>query len=160
MIDKAAILIDGGYFLKRLKSVRGDVDTSSPEAVVRAIDRLVGSHLKQLNETHQAPNPFRLLYRCFYYDALPYGKKGHSPISRRSIDYAKSDVARFRNELFDSLRARPNFVLRLGQVEKPIDSSWILKSKPQKSLLKGDIDVSDLRDSDFTPDLHQKGVDI
>ena len=160
MIDKAAVLIDGGYFLKRLPSVRNDVDTSSPEAVVRAIDRLVRSHLKQLNDTYQAPNPFQLLYRCFYYDALPYGKKGHSPISRRSIDYAKSDVARFRRELFDSLRARPNFVLRLGQVEKPSDSSWVLKPKSQRSLLKGEIYVPDLKDSDFAPDLHQKGVDI
>ena len=160
MIDKAAILIDGGYFLKRLPSVRSDVDTASPEEVVRAVDRLVGSHLKQLNDTLRVPNPFQLLYRCFYYDALPYAKKGHSPISRRSIDYAKSDVAHFRNQLFDALRARPNFALRLGQVEKPGDSSWILKPKPQRSLLNGEVAVSDLRDSDFAPNLHQKGVDI
>ena len=160
MVDKAAILIDGGYFLKRLPSVRSDIDTASPEEVVRAIDRLVGSHLKQLNDVSRVTNPFQLLYRCFYYDALPYAKKGHSPIGRRSIDYAKSDVALFRNRLFDALRARPNFVLRLGQVEKPGDSSWILKAKPQRGLLNGDVAVSDLRDSDFAPNLHQKGVDI
>ena len=160
MIDKAAILIDGGYFLKRLPSVRSGIDAASPEEVVRAIDRLVGSHLKQLNDTYKAPNPFQLLYRCFYYDASPYGRKGHNPISRRSIDYAKSDVATFRKKLFDALCGRPNFALRLGQVEKPADSSWLLKPKPQRGLLNGDLAVSDLRDSDFAPNLRQKGVDI
>ncbi len=71
-MPKAAILIDGGYFLKRLPSVRRDVDASNASSVVQAIRQLVRSHLRQLNETYRAPNPMSLLYRCFYYDAIPY----------------------------------------------------------------------------------------
>ena len=157
---KAAILIDGGYFLKRLPHVRRDVDTSNAEDVARAIRQLVSSHLDQLNQVHTTPNPLKLLYRCFYYDAWPYAHKGHEPISKRAIDYAKSEAAIFRRELFDALRRRPNLALRLGQVTKPGDRSWILKPKPQGDLLSGDIEVSDLQDSDFVLNLRQKGVDM
>jgi len=159
-MTKVAILIDSGYFLKRLPSVRRDIDASKPDEVVRALEQLIRGHLNQLNAIHQASNMFGLLYRCFYYDALPYGNKGHTPISGRGIDFAKSDVAAFRNQFFDALRARPNFALRLGDVKKPSNSSWILKPNSQKRLLSGDIPVSDLNDADFVPNFQQKGVDM
>lgn len=159
-MTKAAILIDGGYFLKRLPHVRPDIDDSNPADVVRAIGQLVHGHLRQLNEIYQVPNQYQLLYRCFYYDALPYAGRGHTAISRKFINYATSDAANFRKELFAALRARPNFALRLGQAEKISGNSWVLKPGSQKRLLNGDLEVSDLSDSDFTPNLMQKGVDM
>lgn len=45
---KAAILIDGGYFLKRLPVIRRDIDTADSDTVTRSIDQLVRSHLNQL----------------------------------------------------------------------------------------------------------------
>ena len=159
-MTKAAILIDGGYFLKRLPHVRPDIDASNPDAVVRALGQLVNGHLRQLNQIYQVPNHYQLLYRCFFYDALPYAERGHTAISEKAINYATTDAANFRNELFAALRARPNFALRLGRVEKPSGSSWILKPDSQKGLLNGSLDVSDLRDDDFTPNLLQKGVDM
>ena len=157
---KVATLIDGGYFLKRLPSVRPDIDTSDPEQVAGAIRQLVRSHLSQLNDIHHATNFYSLLYRCFYYDALPYSNKGHTPISKRGIDFAKSEMATFRLRLFDALRGQRNFALRLGEVKKPSNSSWTLKPEAQKRLLRGDLEVSGLVDSDFLPDLRQKGVDM
>ncbi len=159
-MTKAAILIDGGYFLKRLSYVRPDIDDSNPADVVRAIGQLVHGHLTQLNAVYQVPNQYQLLYRCFYYDALPYADRGHTPISKKSINYAEAKVASFRNELFAALRARPNFALRLGRVENISGSAWTLKPDSQKRLLNGDINVSDLKDSDFAPNFQQKGVDM
>ena len=83
---KVAILIDGAYFLRRLRSVRRDIDASNPQEVSRSIGQLINSHLNRLNEVHRVPNPRQLLYRCFYYDAWPYSEKGHTPISKRAID--------------------------------------------------------------------------
>lgn len=155
---KAAILIDGGYFLKRLGSVRRDVDMLNAEAVDKAIGQLVDSHLKQLNEVEKAGNPYSLLYRCFFYDALPYMEKGHLPISGKAIDYAKSDQAKFRLALFDLLRRRANFAVRLGQVRK--ERSWILSEDAQKAILNGTRKPADLKDEDFYPGLRQKAVDM
>ena len=157
---KAAVLIDGGFFLKRLPQVRRDVDASDPDAVVKSIEQLVRSHLEQLNEVYGSPNPYQLLYRTFYYDALPYAAKAHRPVSKQAIDYARSDVAVFRKRLFVALRKRPKIALRLGQVRKPSERSWVLKQTPQERLLNGDLAVSDLKDSDFSPHLRQKGVDM
>lgn len=159
-MPKAAILIDGGYFLKRFPFVCPNVEASDPEAVANSLGTLVRSHLNQLNEIYRVPNPSQLLYRSFYYDARPYSRREHKPVSKQMIDYAKSDEAGFRKKLFEALRRRPNFAVRLGEVRKDISRSWILKAGAQKSLLNGGINAADLADSDFSPALRQKGVDM
>ncbi|WP_200833975.1 NYN domain-containing protein [Tabrizicola flagellatus] len=155
---KAAILIDGGYFLKRLGSVRRDIDMLDAKAVDTAIGQLVDSHLKQLNHVEKAKNHYSLLYRCFFYDALPYMQKAHLPVSKRGFDYAKSDQAQFRLALFDRLRRRANFAVRLGQVR--LERSWILSEEAQKAILNGTRQPADLTDADFYPGLRQKAVDM
>jgi len=160
-MDKVAILIDGSYFLKRLPSVRPDVAPTDPMAVARAVGRLVRSHLIQLNDAaYQVPNPYQLLYRTFYYDAHPYVGKAHHPISKFAIDYARTDQARFRRELFVALRSSPNLAVRLGEIRKDRNRSWILDAEPQKALLAGCKTAEELTDDDFTPALRQKGVDM
>ena len=146
---KAAILIDGGYFLTRLPVVRPDVDTVNAKAVADSVGQLVHSHLRQLNEALQVPNPASLLYRSFYYDARPYDQKGHTAVDQRAIDYSKTEQAIFRNELFEALRRRPNLALRLGEVRRDSDRAWILKPEPQRRLLRGEITFNDVSDGDF-----------
>ena len=160
MSAKVAILLDGGFYLKRLPFVRRDLDVSDPQAVADSMRQLVDGHLSQINEVFRYSNPAQLLYRCFYYDAYPYTNKAHLPVSGRAIDYSKSNQARFQNKLLELLRSQPNFALRMGEVIKPGDSSWLLKSDAQKRLLKKNIAVSDLTDGDFTANLRQKGVDM
>jgi uncharacterized LabA/DUF88 family protein len=159
-VGKSAILIDGGYFLKRLPVVRPDVTPTDPEAVAGAVRQLVRSHLEQLNGVYEVPNPFQLLYRTFYYDARPFGDKAHKPVSNAAIDYDKTDQAQFRKQLFDALRSSRNIAVRLGEVRKDGDRSWILNAEPQKALLNRRLAVEDLSDDDFTPALRQKGVDM
>ena len=155
---KIAILIDGGYLLKRIRSVRRDIDASNPEHVARAIGQLVNNHLEYQNRTIGAQNHFSLLYRIFYYDAKPYTKLGHQPISRRAINYAKTPEATFRLKLFELLRKRPNFAVRLGEVRR--ERAWILKEQPQKDLLANRRQMADLTDDDFSPEFRQKAVDM
>lgn len=157
-LSKIAILVDGGFFLKRLPTVFPEVDRTSAEAVCKAIWELVTSHLVQQNKIQRVPQPRALLYRVFYYDAQPYLEKAHYPISKKSLDYSKTDEAKFRLALFEQLRKSPNTAVRLGEVRK--ERSWLLNEDAQKSLLKGDRALADLRDDDFTAGLRQKTVDI
>ncbi len=159
-MHKVAILIDGGYFLKRLPKLHPEIDMNHAQEVTTWIERLVQQHLFDLNKTLCVSNPCSILYRAFYYDAKPYDQKGHLPISNKPSNYGKSKQAIFRNELFDILRRRPNFAVRLGDVRKVGRSSWILKSAKQKQLLKREIQFNNLVDEDFSPALQQKGVDM
>ena len=126
-MPKLAILIDGAFFLKRLPKLQPNLGKRDPDVTVQAIDKLVKHHLEYLNKTYCVANPKSLLYRAFYYDAEPFAKKVHTPIRKKSIDYQKTDVAEFRRRLFENLRSRPNFAVRLGISDG--DGSWALKPK-------------------------------
>ena len=155
---RVAILIDGGFFLKRLPSVRPDVDRADPVQVDRSIGQLIWSHLEHLNKQHECASPYALLYRCFFYDASPYTNREHYPISKKPINYAKSKQAIFRFKLFELLRKRRSFAVRLGKVRKY--RSWALSEKAQKELLTKKRSVDDLMDEDFAPGFRQKAVDM
>ena len=90
-------------------------------------------HLNRLNEVYRVPNAFRLLYRVFYYDARPLLGKAHTPVDHRPIDYAQTTQGLFR--MFKALRDIPNLTVRLGEVRREGDRSWILKARPQQRLL-------------------------
>jgi len=157
-MSKMAILIDGGYLLKRLPTVFPRANPKDAEAVAFAIRRLIASHLRHRNRIERLPHDRALLYRSFYYDAKPYLKKEHLPISGRSIDYARTEEATFRLALFDRLRRMSHMAVRLGEVRR--DRGWVLKEETQKNLLKGAIALSDLTDDDFSLGLRQKAVDM
>ena len=157
---KVAILVDGGYFLKRLPTVRPDVDATDAEEVVKSVWQLVRRHLTQLNEVWKAPDPYQLLFRTFYYDARPYARKAHKPVSGTAVDYSKTDQARFRERLFDALRSSRNVAVRLGEVRRDVGRSWVLRGEAQDALLSGHRGVGDLTDDDFALAIRQKGVDM
>lgn len=153
-----AILIDGGFLLKRLPTVCPTVPIRDPKAVANAISRLVTTHLKNENKVQRAEHARSLLYRVFYYDAHPYEGKSQFPVSKTHLDYAKTDEAIFRKGLFDELRRRANTAVRLGEVRR--ERGWIINERAQKDLLNGSRKVTDLSDADFSPGLRQKAVDM
>ena len=157
---KAAILIDGGFFLNRLPTVRPDINSRDPDDVTRAIWQSVRSHLDQLNSVWKVEDAYQLLYRTFYYDARPYSRKAHRPVSGEAIDFAKTDQARFREGLFNALRSSRNLALRMGEVRGEVGRSWVLRADAQKALLSGQRTVAELTDEDFALAVRQKGVDM
>lgn len=128
-----AILIDGGFFLKRLPSLVEPRHCATPKAVAACIRRLCARHVESLPGYDAAPW-HRYVYRTFFYDAQPYDGKAHHPIDNRPIDFAKSDLARFRRELFDILRRQRKLALRLGKVTKEHD--WTIRPQLTKRVLK------------------------
>lgn len=159
-MSRVAILIDGGYFMRRLPAVQPDIDTRNPEAACRAVSRLINAHLMRINRIVRFPHARQLLYRAFYYDAKPYLDKGHLPISERGIDYSKSETARFQLAFHDNLRRTSNLAVRLGEVRRDPASLWELKPAVLKELLKENRAFADLTDDDFRATFRQKAVDM
>lgn len=151
MKKKTAILVDGGFFLKRYKSI---LRIKNLDPIKTATD-LWTMCLKHLD---QAKGERCDLYRIFYYDCLPYEKKQHNPVSGKVIDFSKTDQYKFQVAFFEELRKKRKVALRLGVLEDK--NKWIIKADKSKDLLKGAISVGDLTENDVQFDFTQKMVDM
>jgi uncharacterized LabA/DUF88 family protein len=154
-------MVDGGFFLKRLKHQFPDADADDPAAVARLIHGHALRHRYQRtgqDERHRPVFESYDLYRIFFYDCPPLEKKMHWPISKRAIDFAKTDQAVFRRSLHNELRKKRKVALRLGHLLET--SQWRMKGDALSALLKGRISYSNLTDDHFIVDTGQKGVDM
>jgi len=159
-VSRVAILIDGGYFMRRLAAVQPLIDAADPEAACKAVHRLITAHLTRINKIARLQHARQLLYRAFYYDAKPYLEKGHLPVSGRGIDYRKTDRAIFQLAFHDNLRRTSNLAVRLGELRRDPDFLWELRPKILKQLLKNERNFGDLTNDDFRATFRQKAVDM
>lgn len=143
-----AILIDGGFFLKRYFKLYKNPKNHTPAEVAKNLYTLAHRHVGDDN----------YLYRIFYYDSVPFDKRLHNPISGKVIDFAKSDQAKFRNEFFEELKKKRKVALRLGYLRE--SKNWLIRPRLTKELFKKNIAVDDLKEEDVFYELRQKGIDI
>jgi len=144
-----AILVDGAFFLKRYRKCFAEGKTNyTPKEVA---DKMHEYLLKHLND-------FDDLYRIFYYDSLPLDKRAHNPINKKSIDFSKTDIYKFRMNLFDELKKHRKVALRLGYVKSMGD--WQIHTPQLKKLFNGSLKFEDLTEEDVYLNIKQKGVDI
>lgn len=145
-----AVLIDGGYFIKRFRSLEPQ-NIYNADRAADLVHRWALAHLKQGVEK-------KSLYRIFFYDCPPLEKKMHNPISKRAVDFSKSGEALFRKELHKKLRLKRKVALRLGQLAG--GATWVAKDGLFLEILKGERTIESLTDNDVIPAVRQKGVDM
>lgn len=137
-VRRIAVLIDGGFFLRRLPKLVEPQFCTTPRQVADTARHLCKRHVQRITHlgTGQDAEGFWLdhVYRLFYYDATPYDGVSHHPILNRRIEFGKSEAAAFRRELFSELRHKRKFALRLGHVTKVGD--WRLSPRFTRRILK------------------------
>ncbi len=136
-VRRIAVMIDGGFFLRRLPKLVPAHHRTTPEQVAETARHLCKRHVQRLSGIAEDDNDGRWLdqvYRLFYYDARPYDGISHHPLLNRRVEFAKSETAIFRDRLFQELRSKRKFALRLGHVTK--ESDWRLNARLTKPLLK------------------------
>lgn len=151
-MTRTAIVIDGGFLLRRFRHFYRTIDASDPKLVEETIYKMALGHLSS-----REPKDF--LYRIFFYDCAPLEKKAHYPKSRRSVDFSRSEVAVFRKSLHDELRKMRKVALRLGHLSDE-QARWHIREQALDKLLKGQCTFEDLTDDDFYYEAIQKGVDM
>lgn len=151
MKKKTAILVDGGFFLKRYRSIN-KLKTLDPIKTANDLWEMCLKHLSQAKAESFD------LYRIFYYDCLPYNKKQHNPITKKSVDFSKTDQYNFQVQFLDELKKKRKIALRLGVLEDR--KRWIIRPSKTKELLSRTISIDDLTDEDVQFDFIQKRVDI
>lgn len=143
-----AILIDGGFFLKRYTALLDKARIHTPEQVAKNLYTFAHKHVGNDN----------YLYRIFYYDCAPIDKKVHNPITKKVIDYKKTDQYKFRVAFFEELKKKRKVALRLGTIKD--SGNWLIRPDVGKSLLNGSLQVNQLTEGDVYYELRQKGIDM
>ena len=144
-----AILVDGGFYQKRARYLWG---TKTPEDRAKELNDYCLRHLYEKNIRHD-------LYRIFYYDCPPMSKKVYHPLTKRTVDFSKTEMFGWMNSFLESLKQKRKFALRMGKIS---DSAINYNLKPEitKALMQGKKSLSELSENDFFISLEQKGVDM
>lgn len=145
---RIAILIDGGFFIKRFNAL---YNRDRKMTGAQVADMMYTMALRHVRDND-------VLYRIFYYDCEPLDKKMHNPITKYCINYAKTDQYKFRHELLDALKYKRKVALRIGTLKT--SSNWIINPSATERLLKKEITIDDLAEDDVTPEIRQKGIDM
>lgn len=147
---KTAILVDGGFYRRRVQSKIGE---RTPQERANELDNYCRRHLIEKN---QAPHE---LYRIFYYDCPPMSKKVYHPFTRKQIDFSKSDLNKWMTEFLAELKQHRKFALRLGKLADA-QACYTLRVDAVKKLCSGKLSLDELRENDFMVQVDQKGVDM
>lgn len=150
-MSRVAILVDLGFFLPRYRSL---IECTGP----RHSAKQVATALFRTAERHVDREHGEQLYRIFVYDCKPLDKKAHHPITGKAIDFSRTSLFTFRNDLHHELVCMRKVALRLGELAE--DSRWIIRPESLKRLLKRKITLDDLTENDLRYAVTQKGVDI
>lgn len=145
---RIAVLIDGGFFIKRFNHLYNSDGRMTGEQVAEAMYRMAHRHLR----------PKDVLYRVFYYDCEPLSKKTHNPITGKAIDFSKTPQYEFRMQLMECLKHQRKVALRLGTLKE--DGIWMIRPRLVKDLLKGKITIDQLGEDDVYLEVRQKGIDM
>ncbi len=157
---KAAILIDGGFFIKRYKCIKGFEKSDSAELMAKNLVSYCFKHIQRINNYRSKYNlPPTELYRIYYYDAKPFEGDSRNPITGKSLSFKNTPQYKFRHELFSELKKQRKTALRLGFL-KNSSKEWTIKSRYTKLLLKGEMKISELQSEDLDFPLTQKAVDM
>ena len=145
---KIAVLIDGGFFVKRFNSLYNKDRKMSGAQVADYLYTMATKHVGNNNT----------LYRIFYYDCLPLDKKVHNPISKKLVDYSLTDEYKFRMDPLETLKQKRKVALRIGTLKD--NHNWQIYPGRVKELLSGKKKLEDLKDSEIYLDVQQKGIDM
>ena len=148
-MSKTAILVDGGFFRKRVKALYGE---HSPFETADALSFYCHRHLHEHDRTHD-------LYRIFYYDCPPADKQVYHPLLRKDINLKTQETYKWMTSFLTALKRKRKFALRLGQLDVE-NTLYTLNYNAVKKLCNGTLKPEDLSLNDFQLNISQKGVDM
>lgn len=133
-VCKVAILIDGGFFLRRFKAL------NSVFPKIADMQPFIDGIMAKVKKT--TPTGVEdILFRSFYYDCRPFGEIKQKPDGTQ-VNFATHPQFAAANGFHKDLKTFPQLALRLGDLSF---DGW--KVDPQNP-------------SDLKPDFKQKAVDM
>jgi len=142
MTRRYAILLDGGFVTKRLRSRLARFP--SPDDVVAECARI---------SAHPGVQGQDLL-RIYFYDAPPATSIAVNPLSGKVTNLGQTEIFASRKRLQDDLELMPNVALRRGELAV---HGWRVRDAALKEIARS---RRPLTADDLTLNIEQKGVDL
>ncbi len=152
-MDTVAILVDGGFYNRRAKSLWGDHD---PVASAEILHKYCMQHLIHKENKNTVRDQ---LYRIFYYDCPPMDRNVYHPLLKKDKSMKKEPLYTWMTEFQDELKNKRKLALRLGRLSDN-EIGYTLSVDTVKKLCNGTMKVEDLTEGNFTLNVRQKGVDM
>ncbi len=150
-MTRTAILVDGGFYRKRATHLWG---AKSAEGRAKELHSYCMAHM---NDKDGSEN--RQLYRIFYYDCAPIGRKSvFHPLTKKNVDLDKSDTYTWSLAFLAELKKRRKFALRLGEMSN--QAYYNLRPEITRQIVMGKKKLETLTENDFQFIAQQKGVDM
>lgn len=149
MAGKTAILVDGGFYRKRARQLWGE---KTPAETADGLFTYCKRHLSEHGRKHD-------LYRIFYYDCPPIEKQLYHPLLQRTTDLSRTPQSKWMKAFLEELKQKRKVALRLGILDDN-NSEYQIRYDVLKKLCAGKIQISDLSEADFQPNIKQKCVDM
>lgn len=150
-MSKTAILVDGGFYRKRAAHLWGK---KTAEERAKELSAYCHAHMQDRDG-----NASRELYRIFYYDCKPIGRRSiYHPLTKRNVDLDKSETYTWTLTFLEELKKRRKFALRLGELSN--QACYNLRPDVTKKLLAGTRTLDSLTEEDFMFVAQQKGVEM
>lgn len=152
---KVAIFVDAGFFNRLFTTLVDSRMKMGPEELAKRMWHYWIKHVDRRNGEE--------LYRIYYYDCPPLSHIAHHPIKNIQINFAKSNITKYKNELHEALLHQPYVACRMGHLSTS-DAEWgfIRKDKIHdfKKLIRGEVDPKDINPDNVSLRPRQKGVDM
>lgn len=146
---KTAILVDGGFYRKRAKSLFGN---KTPHERAKELQNYCNHLLISKFDN-------RNLYRIFYYDCPPSDKIIYHPFTGKSVNLKMSEEYQWMTEFLAELTKIRKLALRMGRMSDEA-AQYQLKYDILKKLFRNQLSLKDISENDFQITLKQKGVDM
>ena len=173
-MKKVALLIDGGFFIKRVNYYLRNFFDNHPITAANLTDivwNMVNFHLEGTHGKHRNQS-LKELFRIYYYDCPPPSDQLTMPFKEEkeingvirkvnaSFNMKQHPPYVLSREFHTALRQNRKTALRLGVLKADKDNRWVLQSSALKDLLKGRLQWEDINNTHFNHTYRQKGVDI
>lgn len=152
-MEKVAILVDGGFYMKRARSIIGEC---SPEDSASILHDYC---LRNLSHREGGQYVRDSLYRIFYYDCPPLSINVYHPLLQKDKAMKKQPIYNWMNAFHKELLSKRKVALRMGRLSDN-GIGYTLTQDAVKKLCNGSLKVDDLTESHFRLQTTQKGVDM
>lgn len=156
MKRKVAIFVDAGFFIRLFTSKIDPNMELPPEKLAKEMWRYWIRHVDRKNGEE--------LYRIYFYDCPPLTVKVQHPITGKEINFANSNITKYKQALHNSLIHQPYVACRMGELSVDTKTDWGFirtdKTHSFKKLIKGKVKAEEIEPNNVTLRPKQKGVDM